>query len=88
MIACTIFEVIVTQSTWNTIRIGGTNEVIVTWWRGWLVWDAFGFPLRFVVPMVTGAIVKGVVTPTIRDAVRVGGTFVVIVTEEKRSCFL
>ena len=97
MLACTIFEGIVTQSIWNTIRIGGTNEVIgACWWmnrcfRWWLdrcKRKAFSIPLRFVVSMVTCAIIEVVVTPTMRETVRVGGADVTIGAEEKCSCFL
>ena len=53
-----------------------------------MVWDTFSFPSRFVVSMVTCAIVKGIVTPTMRETVRVGRTYVVIETKEESSFVL
>ena len=87
MIAFTIIKGIVTCSVWQAIRIRWTNKIVFAR-RSGLEWDTFVFPMRFVVSIVTGAIVKVVITPTVRDAVRVGGTNVAIGTPEKSTCFL
>ena len=85
MIACTIFEAIVTRSIWNTIRIGGTNEAIVARRSGW---DTFRFGFRLQISMVASAIFEVIVAQSIWNTIRIGGTYIVIVAFGKRMSIL
>jgi hypothetical protein len=100
--ALAVIERLVAAADKFAIRIDRTGKAAwnrwLDWWRNiWLDWcrnrrrvirDTFVFVERFVVSMVTRAIMKAVVAPFVRDAVRVDGTLVVTVTPEEKSRFL